>query len=139
MIIQEEGILPNDTYNMDETGFRIGIGKDQLIITKRKRTHYFGLSENRESTTAIECILAAGEFVPLFLILSGTLHMAQWYQVKELDSCTAIIPASSEYSNDEISLKLIKHFDKHTAKKVVGSKQLLILDGHGSHHTIEFI
>jgi site-specific DNA-cytosine methylase len=76
-IIQEGGILPDDTYNMDETGFRIGMGKDQLIVTQRKWTHYFGLPENRESTTAIECISAAGEFLPLFLILSGTLHMAQ--------------------------------------------------------------
>jgi hypothetical protein len=138
-IIQEGGILPDDIYNMDETGFRIGMGKDQLIVTKRKRVHYFGLPENRESATAIECISAAGEFLPLFLILSGTLHMAQWYQVKELDPRTAIIPISSGYSNDEISLEWIKHFDKHTAKKVVGSKRLLILDGHGSHHTIEFI
>ena len=48
MIIQEEGILPDDIYNMDETDFQIGMGKDQLIITKRKRTHYFGLPENRE-------------------------------------------------------------------------------------------
>ena len=122
MIIQEESILPDDTYNMDETDFQIGMGKDQLIITKQKRTHYFGLPENRESATAIECISATGEFVPLFLILSGTLHMAQWYQVKELDSRTAIIPTSSGYSNDKISLEWIKHFDKHTAKKVVGSK-----------------
>ena len=65
--------------------------------------------------------------------------MAQWYQVKELDPRTAIIPSPSGYSNDEISLKWIKHFDKHTAKKVVGNKRLLILDGHDSHHTIEYI
>ena len=26
-------ILPEDIYNFDETGFRIGIGKDQWIIT----------------------------------------------------------------------------------------------------------
>ena len=90
---------------MDETGFRIGIGKNQLIITKQKQTHYFDLPENRELATAIECISAAGKFVPLFLILSGTLHMAQWYQVKELDSRIAIIPTSSGYSNNEISLE----------------------------------
>jgi site-specific DNA-cytosine methylase len=54
-IIQEGSILPDDIYNMDETGFRIGMGKDQLIVTKRKRVHYFGLPENRESATAIEC------------------------------------------------------------------------------------
>ena len=45
---------------MDETGFRIGVGKDQLIVTKRKRAHYFGIPENRESATAIECISVNG-------------------------------------------------------------------------------
>jgi hypothetical protein len=34
IIIQEGGILPDDTYNMDETGFRIRMGKDQLIVTR---------------------------------------------------------------------------------------------------------
>jgi len=43
--------------NIDETGFRIGVGKNQLIITKRKRTHNFSLPENRESATAVEAIL----------------------------------------------------------------------------------
>ncbi|KJZ68610.1 hypothetical protein HIM_11998 [Hirsutella minnesotensis 3608] len=47
-VVQEHGIPPDDIWNMDETGFRIGVGKDQLIVTKRKRAHYFGIPENRE-------------------------------------------------------------------------------------------
>lgn len=45
---------------MDETGFRIGIAKDQLVVTKRKRVHCFSMPENRESATAIEAISAGG-------------------------------------------------------------------------------
>ncbi|KAL2125756.1 hypothetical protein VTI74DRAFT_2848 [Chaetomium olivicolor] len=138
-VVAEEGILPQDIWNMDETGFRIGVGKDQLIVTKRKRAHYFGIPENRESATAIEAISAGGQVAPAFLILAGQCHMAQWYQQPELEDDTAIILSASGYSNDEISLEWLKHFDRHTKKSAIGKSRLLILDGHGSHHTYEFI
>ncbi|OAR02852.1 hypothetical protein LLEC1_08157 [Akanthomyces lecanii] len=60
------GITPEDTWNMDESGFRIGVGKDQLIITKRHHKHYFSSPENRESATVIEAISAGGSFIPAF-------------------------------------------------------------------------
>jgi len=69
--ITEEGIAPESIWNMDETGFQIGVGKDHFIVTKRQRAHYFGIPENRESATAIEAISAGGHYIPAFLILSG--------------------------------------------------------------------
>jgi hypothetical protein len=138
-VCAKEGITPDDIWNMDETGFRIGVGKDQLIVTKRKRAHYFGIPENRESATAIEAISAGGQYIPAFLILSGQLHMAHWYQQPELEPETAITPSTSGYSNDQISLQWLEHFNRHTKEKTIGAKRLLIVDGHGSHHTMEFI
>lgn len=138
-VIQENDIPPEDLWNMDETGFRIGVGKDQLIVTKRTRAHYFGIPENRESATAIEAISAHGEVIPVFLILSGQMHMASWYQLPELDPDTVIRPTPTGYSNDVISLEWLQHFDRHSARTSRGSKRLLILDGHGSHHTRQFI
>lgn len=124
---------------MDETGFRIGVGKDQLIVTKRKRSHYFSIPENRESATLVEAISAGGRYTPAFIILAGQNHMAHWYHQQELEPETVLRPTPSGYSNDEISLEWIQHFDKHTEKCRKGWKRLLILDGHGSHHTKEFI
>ena len=138
-VIQDNGIPPEDIWNMDETGFRIGVGKDQLIVTKRRRAHYFGIPENRESATAIEAISANGEVVPAFLILAGQMHMASWYQIPELAPDTVIRPTPTGYSNDVISLEWLQHFDKHSEKSSRSSKRLLILDGHGSHHTRQFI
>ncbi|KAM4066053.1 DDE superfamily endonuclease [Hirsutella rhossiliensis] len=97
-VIQDNGIPPEDIWNMDETGFRIGVGKDQLIM-----------------------------------------HMASWYQIPELDPDTVIRPTPTGYSNDVISLEWLQHFDKHSEKSSRSSKRLLILDGHGSHHTRQFI
>ncbi|KJZ70102.1 hypothetical protein HIM_10505 [Hirsutella minnesotensis 3608] len=138
-VIEANGVVPDDIWNMDETGFQIGVGKDQLVVTRRRRAQYFGLPTNRESATAIEAVSAGGKVVPLFLILSGQVHMSQWYQVKELEGDTVIGTSPTGYSNDRHSLSWLKHFDHHSKKQTVGSKRLLLMDGYSSHTTKEFI
>jgi hypothetical protein len=71
------GILNEDTWNMDETGFCIGVGHDQLVITKQKKQLYLGIPTNRESATAVETISGGGHYIPTFLILAGARHMAR--------------------------------------------------------------
>ncbi|KHO10633.1 hypothetical protein MAA_11766 [Metarhizium robertsii ARSEF 23] len=122
---------------MDETGFRTGEGKDKLVITRRNGAHYFGIPENRKSAAATEAISASGHFVLAFLILSEQMHMASLYEISELDADTAIQPTPTGYSNNESSLEWLQLFDKHSAD-LKSSRRLLILDGHGSHHTRQF-
>ena len=43
------------------------------------------------------------------------------------------------WSNRFISLDWLKHFAEYTKKKTKGAWRLVILDGHDSHVTIEFI
>lgn len=140
-VIKESGVVFQDIFNMDETGFLLGKGKDQLCITRKKRAQYFGLPVNRESATVIEAISAAGYAIAPFIILCGVVHMAKWYSeaTGSLDPDTSISATPTGYTNDEISLEWIKHFDRLTKDRVVGKKRLLIIDGHGSHHTKEFI
>ncbi|EFY84437.1 transposase [Metarhizium acridum CQMa 102] len=52
---------------------------------------------------------------------------------------TAIVPTPTSYTNDQVGLGWLKRFNKHTAKKTVGKKRLLILNGHSSHYTKGFI
>jgi hypothetical protein len=138
-VIKEEDILANDIWNMDETGFRICVGRKQLVITKKKRNAYFALPENRESATAIEAISGGGEVCPAFIVLAGQLHMSRWYMTEPLDSNTAIAVNPSGYSNDLFAIEWIRHFDKHTKAGAYGRKRLLIVDGYGLYHTKEFI
>lgn len=137
-IVEDYGILLEDTWNMDETGFQIGTGSTQLIVTKRKRTHYLGLKENRELCTAVEAICADGRTLPAFMVPTGTLHLSSWYQKSlGLDLKTAIFPTPTGYSNDEVSLAWIHHFDKYATS--TGVWRLLLMDQFGPHHTKEFI
>ena len=44
-----------------------------------------------------------------------------------------------EYSDDKLSFKWIKHFDKFSCQSQTSCIQLLLLDGYGSHCTFEFL
>ena len=58
----------------------------------------------RESATAIEAINAGGAYLPAFIVLSGKVHMSNWYNIKELEGDTIIAVSDSGYSNAELSL-----------------------------------
>ena len=124
---------------MDEIGFRIGVGKDQLVVTRRRKVRYFELLINRELATVIEGINAAGAYIPAFLILLGKVHISNWYYVKELEGDIIITVTDSGYSNTELSLQWLQHFHRHTKKAQKGKYILLIMDNHGLHHSMEFI
>jgi hypothetical protein len=77
-VITDLGIDSDDIWNFDETGFRIGVGRDQLVITKQQRQLYLGHPTNRELVTAIEAVSACGAHIPLFLIFSGITHQSRF-------------------------------------------------------------
>ena len=57
---------------MDETGFIIGAGRAQIILTLQpKKLFHMPLDTNRDFMTSIEAISAAGRVIPPFLIFKG--------------------------------------------------------------------
>ncbi len=71
-VMREKGITELDIWNMDETGFRIGCGKAQLIVTMDANKPFCMIDpENRDYITSVKCIGSAGETIPLMLLISG--------------------------------------------------------------------
>lgn len=140
--IQEHGICDEDIWNFDETGFRLGIARSDWVLTSIFEDANKRISskdpDNRESLTAVECINAVGLSIPSFLILTGLMIQSSWVN-NDLSNDVVISTAETGYSNDWLSLEWLKHFDKHSAKTQKGAFRLLLMDGYGSHHTIEFI
>lgn len=102
--MQDHGILPNDLWNMNETGFRIRIGRDEMVIT-REEGRKVGFPQNRELATITEAISAEEEVIPPFIILKGKRHMAKWYDASiQLEQNSLIAISFSDYSNDSLSL-----------------------------------
>jgi hypothetical protein len=74
--IREHGIKGEDIWNMDETGFRVGIPSGQTVIVPRTITELYTPSpENRLSITIIESVCSNGTVIAPLLIIPGKTHM----------------------------------------------------------------
>jgi hypothetical protein len=138
--IVKYGILEQDIYNFDETGFQMGVAHTAKVITSsRHRTSRVRAVQpgNREWVTVIKCINASGWSLPPMIIFSGKVHQSQWYQ--DIDPDWLIGLSDNGWTNNELGLLwLEKVFEKHTMTRAQGKYRLLILDGHTSHESAEF-
>jgi hypothetical protein len=135
-IVVQHGILPEDIYNFDETGFAMGLTATAKVIT---RSEYYGRRSvlqpgNREWVTAIESISASGWALPPTIIFKGKLYNQAWFDSLPGDWRFEVSP--NGWTTDEIGLRwLEKLFIPATTSRTVGRYRLLVLDGHGSHLT----
>ena len=124
---------------MNETGFRIGVGRRHKVITKMTTKRQYQLDpDNRDYITSIESISAAGEVHAPLLVLKATSLLERWI-VDELDNNTAIQYSESGYSNDDINLVWLRLFEQATRARTQGQFRLLILDGFESHIEYDFV
>jgi hypothetical protein len=73
------------------------------------------------------------------LILPGILHQEDRYTKTGLEDDVLVAVSDTGYSNDELGLEWLRHFERYSARRQVGIYRLLLLDGYGSHCTMEFI
>jgi DDE superfamily endonuclease len=93
---------------------------------------------NREWATVIQGINSQGWAIPPFIVVQGRNHLSSWYENANLPPNWRISLSQNGWTTNEIGLQWIKHFDIHTKGCSVGQYRLLILDGHESHHSVEF-
>ena len=134
------GICNNDVYNFDEAGFMMGKITQQLVVTGSERRGRPKAIQpgDREWVTVIAAINAAGWSVPPFLIFAGKYHLSAWYEEAEIPRDWAFGVSDNGWTNNELGVDWLKHFNAYTKARTVGARRLLILDGHESHHSLEF-
>jgi hypothetical protein len=140
--IAKYGIVAEDIYNFDETGFAMGIASTSRVVTSSDRRGKPPQLQpgDREWVTAIEAINASGWYLPPMVIFKGKVHISTWYEYsKDLPSNWVIALSENGWTNNELGLKWLSEvFEKYTVTRTIGKYRLLILDGHGSHSTPEF-
>ena len=83
----EQGILDEDTYNFDESGFRMGKITSSLVVTgsEIRRSKPMALQPgNREWATVILGINAAGWAIPPYIIIAAKYHLSAWYEEESI-------------------------------------------------------
>jgi hypothetical protein len=137
-LIELHGITAADTWNFDETGFRIGIGKDQWVITfEPHRRVYLATPDDRTTLTMTECVNADGSAIKPIVIIEGAVLLERYFT--DLPDGYLIARSGSGYTNDELSLEWARHFVRQTQKHLQGVYRLLLFDGFDSHCTQEFL
>ena len=137
--IQDNGILADDIYNFDESGFAMGINATTKVITRAFFHGRRGVLQagNREWVTVIETICASGRALPPYIIFKGKKFMARWFD--DLPKQWALNVSPRGWTSNDIGLDwLQKHFIPHTTSQTKGKYRLLVLDGHDSHLTAKF-
>ena len=101
--MQKKGIIPQNIYNMDETGFRIscGIASCVVILNKTKSLRFVN-SNNRDYVTSVECINIEGWVLPLFVILKGVYILYKWDK-NSLSENIVLAVSFTGYSNDQLT------------------------------------
>ena len=135
----ENGVDPGDIWNMDEVGYRIGVGDDRAIATTQpNRIHYIPSDTNRESATGVEAINTRGMVIPPLFIMTGQVIMSSWFD-NDLHNSTLITATEKGYIDDTTALAWIEHFNRYTHKSRIGKYRLLILDNQVCHCTFEVL
>ncbi|KAF3406894.1 hypothetical protein DPV78_001412 [Talaromyces pinophilus] len=138
LAINDYKIRPQNLWNFDETGFIVGKGKDEKVVTAYPKTSKrISSLTSRESITVVEAINAEGKIIPPLLIPKGEVHMEEWYNhIQEED--WLIAPASKGFITDEIAFEWLQHFE-HFSRQSLREWRLLIMDSHTTHLTYEFV
>jgi hypothetical protein len=138
--IAKYGIRSDDIWNFDETGFLMGMIASGMVVTgtERRGRPKSVQPGSREWITVIQAINAAGWAIQPFIIGAGQYHLANWYRHSNLPGDWAIATTQNGWTDNEIGLEWLKHFNRCTSNRSIGSYRLLILDGHESHHSVDF-
>jgi hypothetical protein len=126
--VAKYGILAEDIYNFDETGFQMGVISTAKVITAAEKDRTVSIQPgNREWVTVIESINSTGWALPPMIILKGVMHQKSWYEA--IPDNWRIGVSENGWTTDELGLTWLREvFNKHTQDRTVGTYRLLILD-----------
>jgi hypothetical protein len=145
--MRKYNVEPRNTYNMDEKSFFVGI----TICSKRVFSKTLWQAKlrtaaiqdgDREWITLLACVCGNGEALPPALIYDRKAGLqSSWVEDVRVGKHQVFLTNSlSGWTNNNIGLAWLEQlFECFTAAKARRQWRLLIVDGHGSHLTREFI
>jgi len=135
-----QAILPENRYNMDETGIMQGFGINGLVVgSAEKSSTIIRSPQTRIWTSIIECISATGRVLNPAIIFRGK-NLDESIFPKDRPELQDWYFGTSKrgWTTNALALEwLQKSFLPQTAAP--GQRPLLIFDGHQSHTTEEFM
>jgi hypothetical protein len=137
-------IKPEHRWNMDETGIMEGLGVNGLVVGSAEARSVIKKDDGRRNwTTIIECVSATGQAVDPLIIFKGKDVQQQWFPKTEEDlklfESWHFRSSPKGWTSDEIALEWLKTIFVLKTRPARNDTRLLVVDGHGSHVTDDFM
>jgi hypothetical protein len=84
-LFNEYNFESHEIYNWDETGYQIGQGLNQHVLSTRQNAT-IATGDRGETITGIECIATDGWVMFPWFLVKGTSHQEDWYIRLSTDS-----------------------------------------------------
>jgi len=139
--IEKYVVKAENIYNMDESGFAIGSTLGAcVIINSQMRSQFQAQPGRQEWVTVIECICGDGTVIDPLVIFKGEYLSSEWLIPANLTEGWRFSCSNKGWTSDIHGLEWLRRcFEPVTREKADGGWRILILDGHGSHVTLDFI
>jgi 4-hydroxybenzoate polyprenyltransferase len=126
---------------MDESGLAEGLGYNGLVVGRRGiqllQRKFPGL---RIWTTIIECVSAEGRPLPPLIIFKGKHVQKQWFPADFEEANDWLFHATENgWTDDQTGVKWLSEVFIPNTQPTTPELRLLVLDGHGSHVTPQFM
>jgi hypothetical protein len=146
--IEEYNVQPHHMFNMDEKGFQLGrVGRTKRIFSKalwdQKGVRQALEDGSSKWITVVACICSDGKALSPSLIFQGANGAVQssWVDAIQAGEPPVFVTSSpTGWSNNDIGLAWLKQvFERETRRYASTGYRLLLLEGHASHVTMDFI
>ena len=137
--MDEKDIQKEDSYNMDEKGFALGLlGSEKCFCSKETIELKRSEPGNTDWASVLECISADGRLLPPFIIFKGKVFMESW--IEELVGQGKIGLSRKGWTNNSLGFEWFQEiFEPWTKATQKGEYRMLLVDGHSSHITGDVI
>ncbi len=136
-----KAIPASQRWNIDETGVMEGYGLNGFVVGHAEKRKVQGKQPgSRAWTSIIECISATGVSTLPAVIYKGKSVQQQWFpsQLDVFDKWH-FTATDNGWTTDKTALEWLEKVFIPQTEPRDHSARLLILDGHGSHETTEFL
>ena len=125
---------------MDETGIAMGVlGQSMVVVPHTAAQRYMQMPGNKNWVSILETINGADISIDPFLIFKDKHHQSSWYP-RDAPKGWKFAVSENGWTNDALGLAWLKqHFEPSTRPMNSLDYRLLVLDGHSSHKTWEFL
>ena len=130
--IRTNGITEANIWNMDETGFAMGLARNaKVVLTARNAEGKARMPGNRDWVTAVECISAAGRHLDPLRILQNWIPTGP--EALEATRGWSLACSAKAFTDKGLAMRWLTGIFDPATRQHPAAPRLLVIDGHGSH------